>query len=443
VGEKKFENHPPFQWLVDTAMGDASPEVSEAVLEHLRECDRCRADYEWLVEVAGLASEAPGAEPPREVVVRAKEIYRKRAVTTPSTTNIMERIGGLIMSALSPKRNKFAFAALLVLVLSIAAATSFFVVGRPGVAHAAEVTNVTGKVEALLPNGEWVVLHAGDTIPEDAVIVTDANATAVIALPNGAKTTVYGDSVVYLNKSDGKASVELSTANGNVQVDVDKSKGELTVETPAGAVHITKTSSVSVTVVDDKLVVVRSISGTVQVKTPKHQMTVTHGHVVTIEVPSNAKGVLPKGVMKKVSEKKHMFEGEAKRTREPEHTPMPKATAKHTPKHTPAPGTPQTREPKHTPMPKPTWTPGPKHTPMPKPTRTHEPKHTPMPKPTWTPGPKHTPMPKPTWTHGPKRTPMPKPTRQHGSAAEPTHMPGMSGGQIPTMPFEGGESGHK
>ena len=440
MGEKKFENHPPFQWLVDTAVGDASPEVSGAVLEHLKECDRCRADYEWLVEVAGLASQAPGAEPPREVVMKAKEIYRKRAVTTPSTTNILERIGGLIMSTLSPKKNKFAFAALLVLVLSIAAATSFFVVGRPGVAHAAEVTNVTGKVEALLPSGERVTLRPGDTIPEDAVIVADANASAVITLPNGATTTVYGGSVVYLNKSDGKASVELSTANGNVQVDVDKSKGELTVETPAGAVHITKTGSVSVTVVDDKLVVVRSISGTVQVKTSNHQMTVATGHMVTIEVPSNAKGVLPKGVMKKVNEKKHMFEREAKHNREPKHTPMPKATAKRTPKHTPTPKMTQTHEPKHTPMPKPTWTHGPKRTPMPKPTWTRGPKHTPVPKPTWTHGPKHTPMPKPTRTHGPKHTPMPKPTARHSAAAEPTHMPGS---QHPTVPFGGWESGHK
>ncbi len=428
----KFNDHPPFQWLVDTAMGDAPPEVSGAVMEHLKECPECRADYEWLVEVSELASRAPGVEPPEDVLIRAKNLYRKRMASKPTTTNILERIGGWIMSVFSPRRNRFAFAMLLLLVLSVATVASVFLTQHPGVAHAAEVEAVSGRVEALLPNGEWVVLQPGDTVPQDAVIVADADANAVIVLPNGAKAVISGGSVVYLNKSSSKGSVEIAAADGNVQVSVDKAKGDISVETPGGTVHVTKTVSMSVTVEDDRIAVVRVMSGTVQVKTPKHEMTVTHGHVVTVEVPANAKGVLPAEIVSKIKERVRHGKGTLHPKREASVTPTRPAVtgtrgakAKITkPAGTMAHATPHARtpSPKHTPgtlMPVPMM----KHTPrvtMPVPTMKHTPNAT-----RW-PTPKHTPHPHVTIT--PPVTPVPPsmPTMPH-----------------PTMPFgHGGEGGH-
>ena len=273
---RDMNRHPiRFENLSDYVDSRLSPEMRETVEAHLSTgCPVCQEQLAWLQRVIRAARSDDTAEPPRQVIARAKALYRVR-VRRSATTRRRLRLSWVPRLALT---------AALVVVISV----GFYASQIPTlfVRHAT-LTALTGTVERQAPHDtEWQVLDQGARLGEGhQVRVLDGE--AVLTLFDGTTLDMLpGTELAFSSLRSGlfRATVWIAIDQraGSVQYDVVPLRSERSLfaaESPTVSVTVCGTRFVlTVESVEQSKVTV--LEGTVRVVSPVETAVLTEREVI-------------------------------------------------------------------------------------------------------------------------------------------------------------------
>lgn len=384
--------HPvSFENLADWLEGRLDPSKQQAVEEHLaRGCRTCEGDLRWLRRVTAAFRPAIAADPPPELVARAKALYG------PGQRRAAPQLR--VWSLFGLPRLAMAGAALSLVLLGVAVVLTV----TPGAfAGTATLTSVQGIAEQRGAGGAWELVERGATLQSgDSLRVSGG--TAVLTLFDGSTAELQSG-----------AELTLSTLRSGllrvaVQVTIGQQEGEVTYDVTA--LHSPASSFQ-----------VRSPAALVTVRGTRFALTVQNKQETKVEVFEGKVEVANELASQMLTQSQvAVVPARAPLIHLPTLTPAPKPTRTPTrmlrpsPSSTSAPptaestmapvATAQAEGPRDTPMPAPTDTPTEAPTDAPTQTATAEPSSTEAPSPTAT----------ATSTAEPDDTPFPNPVEFEG-----------------------------
>ncbi len=270
MGERK---HPPFQWLVDTAMGEAEPEIELTVERHLAVCKECRANYRWLQETLALMQSDFSVEPPAAATKRAKAIFRQESRSA-SVPGFWERAASwLRLPRMLP-------VAATVAVLLIVTVLALMLPQQKGFA----AVLIDGSVQMLTPGGTWKSLHSGDEIPVGAVVRVGESTPASLRFPDGSRIHVGKGGTLTLKRIDkSRTGWRIVTKVDSGSLDAwPTSQTTMEMETPSGRCVTLAPGEYSVEVSAASGTRVRVTAGEMALSYGEKTLSLTEGDEITL-----------------------------------------------------------------------------------------------------------------------------------------------------------------
>ncbi len=254
--------------------------MRQAVEEHLAcGCRTCEGDLRWLQHMFGSARLIRSAEPPPELVARAKALYH------PARTRLAPQRGWWSLFRL-PRPAIAAIA----LTLALLGATAVLIITPGTFAGAARLSGVEGIAERRMVAGNWTLVEPGAELRSgDSVRVSGG--TAVVILFDGSTAELQSGAQLTLSTLRSglftfAVQVALSQQEGQVAYDVTALRGPASsfeVRSPAALVAVRGTRF-ALTVQNTEETKVEVFEGRVEVTNELARQILTQSQVAVVPV---------------------------------------------------------------------------------------------------------------------------------------------------------------
>lgn len=279
-------SHLTTEQLIDYIEERLSSDDAQAVEGHLgTQCDSCHTELDWLNENMGLIAAGMWLEPPKDLSLAVRQMFRERRAANESRLSLDKWLQRL---RAQPRPVAIAFAA--ALVLFIAFGLILRTQSRTRFDQEVSVAAAAGTVLALPPDSQtWQPLSEDDLLNAGTQIRTGEDSSVLLTYPDDSKTVAAPNTELEIlqmsSHPSGNRSVILIKQNLGQTLNVvqpsELAESRFEIQTPAATVVVHGTEF-SVIVDDDGVTEVKVLEGTVEVGAMGVTVTLNAGQSTTV-----------------------------------------------------------------------------------------------------------------------------------------------------------------